>query len=191
MASFFLVHKYFIWCCLTRNRNGTPRPQVRRVIAEVDIIDTKKVDVGDTAPDFTLKDHTGEEFTLSHQKGTRVLLSFHPLAWTEVCAQQMKSLEKARDKLSSRSTIAVGISVDSVPSKSAWATTLGVHHTPLLSDFWPHGQVAQRYGLFRNTDGFSERANVIIDENNKVLFVKVYPIATLPNITELLDILDK
>ena len=154
-------------------------------------MDTKKVQIGDTAPDFTLKGHTGEEFTLSHQKGTRVLLSFHPLAWTEVCAQQMKSLEKARDKLNSCDTIAVGISVDSVPSKSAWAKTLGVHHTLLLSDFWPLGQVAQYYGLLRITDGFSERANVIIDEDRKVLFVKVYPIATLPDITDLLDVLEK
>jgi peroxiredoxin len=98
----------------------------------------------------------------------------------------MKSLEDNRDVFSLLNTVAVGISVDSVPSKKAWAETLGITHTPLLFDFWPHGVVAQQYGLFREANGFSERANVIIDEKQNVVFVKVYPVHTVPDIGEVI-----
>ncbi|MFH0913821.1 MAG: redoxin domain-containing protein [Chloroflexota bacterium] len=81
----------------------------------------RNLKTGDTAPDFTLKDQSGKEFRLSESKGKRVLLSFHPLAWTGVCAQQMQSLEKSKGTFDSLNTVAVGISVDSVPTKKAWA----------------------------------------------------------------------
>ncbi len=102
------------------------------------------------------------------------------------CAAQMKSLEDNRDVFSTLNTLAVGISVDSVPCKKAWAETLGIIHTPLLCDFWPHGVVAQHYGLFREANGFSERANVLIDEKQNVVFVKVYPVHTVPDIGEVI-----
>ena len=76
---------------------------------------------GDKAKDFTLKDQDGKELHLSDLKGIRVLLSFHPLAWTSVCADQMTSLEKARSRFEKHNTVALGISVDTVPSKKAWA----------------------------------------------------------------------
>jgi peroxiredoxin len=123
---------------------------------------------GDKAKDFTLSDQDEKEIRLSGFKGKKVLLSFHPLAWTPVCADQMKSLEKNRGRFEKLNTIALGISVDTVPSKKAWAKELGIRNTKLLSDFWPHGKVAQLYGLFREKDGFSERAN-IIEEIIKVL----------------------
>jgi peroxiredoxin len=78
-----------------------------------------------------------------------------------------------------------------VPSKKAWAESLGIKNTRLLSDFWPHGKVARAYGLFRKDDGISERANVIIDEKGTVAFIKVYPIGKLPDIEEILDVLKK
>ncbi len=74
------------------------------------------------------------------------------------CAGQMKSLEDNRDVFSTLNTIAVGISVDSVPCKKAWADTLGIIHTPLLCDFWPQGAVAQHYGIFREANGFSRKS---------------------------------
>lgn len=86
--------------------------------------------------------------------------------------------------------MALGISVDTVPSKKAWAKELGIKNTRLLSDFWPHGEVACLYGIFREKDGFSERANIIIDENGQVVFVKVYPIAQLPDVEEIIKVLD-
>ncbi len=144
--------------------------------------------VGKKAKDFTLKDHNGQDFLLSQLLGRRVLLSFHPLAWTPVCAQQMKDLEtnqKAFDKLH---TVAVGLSVDSVPCKGAWAKSLKIKKTLLLADFWPHGEVAKSLGILRK-EGFSERANIIIDAKGKVEYVKIYPIKQLPDLEEILKVL--
>jgi peroxiredoxin len=147
----------------------------------------RKKEIGKTAKDFTLKDQNGKEFKLSSFSGKRVLLSFHPLAWTDVCAKQMKSLEDNREILGSLNTIALGMSVDTIPSKKAWAKSLSIENTPLLSDFWPHGEVAKRYGIFREKNGFSERANIIIDENQKIVFFKVYEISQLPDMNEIID----
>ncbi len=143
------------------------------------------VAVGKKLKDFKLKDQNRQDFALAGFLGKRVLLSFHPLAWTAVCAQQMQSLERNRKALEKLNTVAVGLSVDAVPSKSAWAKSLRIRHTRLLSDFWPHGGVAKTLGLLRD-EGFSERANVIVDEKGKVIFVKIYPIRELPDIAEIL-----
>ena len=147
----------------------------------------RKQEVGKQAKDFALKDQNGKEFKLSSFKGKKVLLSFHPLAWTEVCARQMKSLEDNKGTLDSLNTIAFGLSVDTVPSKKAWAESLGIKETPLLSDFWPHGEVAKSYGIFREKHGFSVRANVILDEDQKIIFFKVYEIGKLPDINEIIN----
>jgi len=82
----------------------------------------------------------------------------------------------------------VGLSIDSVPSKAAWAKSLRIKNTRLLADFWPHGGVAKSVGLLR-AEGFSERANVIVNETGKIIFVKVYPIRELPDIGEILRVL--
>ena len=146
---------------------------------------------GEMAPDFSLKEQDGKDFRLSVLRGRRVLLSFHPLAWTKVCAQQMQSLEANREAFGSLNTVSVGISVDAVPTKNAWAKELGIKETPLLADFWPHGQVARLYGIFRDKEGFSERANIILDERGRVVFVKIYEISQLPDINEIIGVLKK
>jgi peroxiredoxin len=150
-----------------------------------------RVKVGDGFRDFSLEDQNEMVFTLSKFKGKKVLLSFHPLAWTSVCSEQMKSLEKNKEAFDSLNTTAVGVSCDTVPSKKAWAKSLGIESTRLLSDFWPHGRVAETYGIFRTKYGTSERANIIIDENQKVAFVKVYPVGQLPDIKEIIEALKK
>ncbi|ACJ16350.1 thioredoxin peroxidase [Thermococcus onnurineus NA1] len=147
------------------------------------------VKVGDVAPDFVLKDQNGEEFRLSDFRGRKVLLSFHPLAWTSICERQMKALEEHYDELEELNVVPVGISVDPVPTKKAWADHMGLKKLRMLADFWPHGEVARKYGLFREKDGISERANVIIDENGRVAFVKIYPLGELPNLNEILAVL--
>jgi peroxiredoxin len=151
----------------------------------------RKVKVGDAAPDFTLQDQDGKDFKLSALKGKRVLLSFHPLAWTDVCAKQMRSLEENYSSFESLNTVPVGISVDTVPAKKAWADNLGIKKVPLLSDFWPHGAVAKLYDIFREKNGFSERANIIVDEKGKIALFKTYPLSQLPDINEIIDILKK
>jgi peroxiredoxin len=145
--------------------------------------------IGKEAFDFVLFDHNNEKFKLSDFKGKKILLSFHPLAWTGICAKQMKSLEKNYEVFNKLNTIAVGINIDSIPSKNAWAKSLDIKNTRLLSDFWPHGEVAKLYTLFKEKEGFSERANIIIDENQIINFVKIYDISELPDINEIIDFL--
>jgi len=117
----------------------------------------RMVKPGDPAKNFSLKDQNDKTFDLYEQEGKRTLLSFHPLAWTEFCAAQMTSLEENREVLASLNCVPVGISVDSRPSKQAWAQSLRIVHTPLLCDFWPHGAIARKYGLFREVIGFLQQ----------------------------------
>ena len=135
--------------------------------------------------DFRLLDQNGKPFHLADLKGKKVLLSFHPLAWTPVCAKQMQALEKNNKIFAKLNTIVVGISVDSVPGKKAWAKSLKIKKTGLLADFWPHGGVAKMLGIFRK-EGFSERANIILNEKGVVEFKKIYPIGQLPDIKEII-----
>jgi peroxiredoxin len=144
------------------------------------------IKVGDKLKDFNLTDHFGKQIKLSELKGKKVLLSFHPLAWTSVCALQMQALEANFPEFEKLNTVALGMSVDSVPSKTAWAKELGVSKTSLVADFWPHGGLAKELGIFREKDGISERANILVDENGIAIWVKVYPIAQLPDIKEVL-----
>ena len=144
---------------------------------------------GDQAPDFVLEDQDRKLFTLSEERGKRVLLSFHPLAWTKVCAEQMLDLEENSGRFEDLNTTAVGISVDATPSKRAWADKLGLKKTRMLSDFWPHGDVARYYSIFREKQGTSERANVVVDEKGKIVFFKIYEIAELPDIEEVVNFL--
>ncbi|MGB9176307.1 MAG: redoxin domain-containing protein [Methanoregula sp.] len=155
------------------------------------MIQAAMVQPGDPARNFSLKDQNDKTFDLYEQAGKRVLLSFHPLAWTDFCAAQMKSLEENREKFISLNCMAVGISVDSRPCKQAWAKSLSITHTPLLCDFWPHGAAAMKYGIFRDENGFSERANIMVDEKQKVVFVKIYPVHSVPDIQEIVGFLER
>jgi len=147
------------------------------------------IEIGNRAPDFALKDQNGRTVKLTAFKGKRVLLSFRPLAWTVVCHDQMRLLEEHHLRFDELNTVALGIGVDSVPSNKAWAEAMDIVNTRLLSDFWPHGEVARRYGIFRDKDGFSERASIIVDEQQQVVFARVYPKSQLPDFDEILEFL--
>jgi peroxiredoxin len=150
------------------------------------------IKIGDALPDFVLPDHHNKMISTEELRGKNILLSFHPLAWTDICARQMRSLENKKTVFDKLNTIAVGISIDSVPSKKAWAEKeLGIKHTRLLADFWPHGRIAMNLGIFREKDGFSERANIICNEKGIIEFVKIYDISSLPDIEEILMFLEK
>lgn len=103
----------------------------------------------------------------------------------------MKSLEANLDRFEKLNTVAFGVSVDTVPSKRAWARELGIEKTRLLSDFWPHGEVAKLYGVFREDKGFSRRANIILDENQHVVFAKSYLADQLPDLEEIMKELER
>lgn len=150
-----------------------------------------KIKTGDAAPDFTLKNQNDKEINLSSLKGKKVLLSFHPLAWTSVCEIQMKTLEIKRKIFEESNTVALGVSVDSVPCKKAWAKHMEIINTDLVSDFWPHGDVAKKYDLFIEKAGISGRANILINEQGKIELVKVYEISEIPDIEEIVKVILK
>jgi alkyl hydroperoxide reductase subunit AhpC len=103
----------------------------------------------------------------------------------------MGNLEAHRGDFESRNAVALGLSIDTVPSKKAWAEEMGVENTQLLSDHWPHGEVARNYGIFREGDGFSERAVFVVDQEGVVQWKKVYPIGEQPDVDEILTAVEK
>ncbi len=147
------------------------------------------IGVNSQAPDFTLPDQFGEDVTLSDFRGKKVILSFHPLAWTSVCEAQVRELEALYSELTKLSAVPLSISVDPVPTKRAWAKHMGVVRTSLLSDFWPHGRVAQMYGLFKKEKGISGRAVIVVDEEGRVIYAKEYPLREKPDMGEVLELL--
>ena len=150
-----------------------------------------RIKLGDTCKDFSLESHTEALINTAALAGKKLLLSFHPLAWTPVCAKQMQSLEANCKAFQLLNTVPLGLSVDAAPCKKAWAKSLGIEKVNLLADFWPHGGLAAKLGLFIDKQGFSNRANVILDEKRKAIFVKVYPLSELPDIKEVLAFLKK
>ncbi|MFZ7134075.1 MAG: redoxin domain-containing protein [Eubacteriales bacterium] len=145
--------------------------------------------VGDIAPDFLVKDQNSVDVSLHDFIGKKVLMSWHPLAWTPVCTDQMRSIENNYDTFLQLNTIPLGFSVDPQPCKAAWATALVIQKLRMPSDFWPHGQIAQKYGIFDENKGVSERVNIIVDEKGKVCWIKGYPSGELPNIQEVIQFL--
>ncbi|MBC3796811.1 redoxin domain-containing protein [Acetobacterium tundrae] len=145
------------------------------------------IKVGEKAPDFKLQDQSEKEISLSLFKGKKVLLSWHPLAWTAVCTDQMRSLERNFKQFEEKNTVVLGLSIDSQPSKSVWARVLCLNNIKILADFNPLGEVSRKYGIFREDRGSSERANILIDENGMVIWAKLYEIHTLPDVAEILQ----
>lgn len=150
-----------------------------------------KLKPGDTAPEFLLKNQNDLEISLASLKGKKTLLSFHPLAWTPTCEIQMRSLEIKFKTFTELNTVALGVSVDSVPCKKAWAQFMNISETNLVADFWPHGDVAKKYELFNEKSGASGRANILIDENGKIELVKIYEAREIPDIEEILRFIKK
>ena len=137
--------------------------------------------VGDDAPDFELRTHKGGTVKLSDFRGKKnVVLAFHPLAFTPVCANQMRAYESDLSQFEKAGAAVLGISIDAQPAKAAWAKTLDSISYDLLSDFHPHGEVAQKYGVFRPKEGFSERAVFVVNKAGKIAWSKVYDIPELP-----------
>jgi peroxiredoxin (alkyl hydroperoxide reductase subunit C) len=131
------------------------------------------IEVGDEAPGFTLRDQNNEEIVLSSFRGTKaVLVIFYPLAFTGICTGE---LCKVRDELPTYQNDGVQvltISVDSPYSHKVFSEKEG-YEFPLLSDFWPHGGVAQAYGVFNDKTGFANRGTFLIDKAGVVRFAEM------------------
>jgi mycoredoxin-dependent peroxiredoxin len=134
------------------------------------------VEIGDTAPDFELKDQTGQPVRLSDYRGKKaVVLVFYPLTFTSTCESELCSIRDEIDTFRNDEVETLAISVDSPPTHQRWAHEQGFDF-PLLSDFWPHGAVASTYGVFEETLGFAARATFIIDREGEVVYTDRNPI---------------
>ncbi len=126
------------------------------------------VDIGDKAPDFTLKDQHGQDVSLADYRGTKnVVLVFYPLAFTGTCQGELCSLRDDLPRFENDRAQVLTVSVDSPASHRVWADREGFTF-PLLSDFWPHGEVARQYGVFDDVRGFSLRGTFVIDTEGVV-----------------------
>jgi peroxiredoxin (alkyl hydroperoxide reductase subunit C) len=139
-----------------------------------------RVKVGDAAPDFALQSIAGSEVRLSSYRGkANVLLSFIPAAWTPVCSGQWPGYNIAQAEFEKNDAVLLGISVDNIPTLYAWTKQMGELWFPVLSDFFPHGAVAAKYGVLRS-DGTAERALIFINKQGKITAIHVGDINIRP-----------
>ncbi len=145
---------------------------------------------GELAPDFALPDANGDLVRLSDFRGRNVLLVFYPLDWSPGCSKQLDLYQQELDEFRQRNVEVIGVSVDSLYSHGAWAAVRGITF-PLLADFQPKGEVARRYQVWREADGFSERALYLVDADGVIRYAHVSPkLQHVPDIYELFDVLD-
>jgi peroxiredoxin (alkyl hydroperoxide reductase subunit C) len=150
-----------------------------------------KVKVGGRAPDFTLSAISGEKISLKQYQGKKnVVLSFVPAAWTPVCSDQWPGYNIIKEIFDQNDAILLGMTVDNIPTLFAWTNQMGKLWFPVLSDFWPHGAVAKKYGVLRS-DGVSERASFIIDKKGIIRYIDVHDINKRPPLEDLVNQLEK
>ncbi len=149
-----------------------------------------KVKRGDRAPNFILPSVSGEKISLHHFLGKKnVVLSFVPAAWTPVCSDQWPGYNIVKDIFDQYDAILLGITVDNLPTLFAWTNQMGKLWFPVLSDFWPHGAVAKKYGVLRS-DGVSERALFLIDKKGIIRYIDVHNINERPPLEDLMRALE-
>ena len=155
-------------------------------------IDSKlKVKVGDLAPDFTLPSVGGQEIRLSQYRGkSNVMISFVPAAWTPVCSDQWPGYNIVKEMFDENDAVLIGITVDNIPTLYAWTNQMGDLWFPVLSDFWPHGAVAKKYGVLRS-NGVSERALIFIDKKGIIQDIQVSDINVRPDLAQCATTLKK
>ena len=129
--------------------------------------------VGATAPDFTLRDQNQQPITLSgYRDAKNVLLVFFPLAFTGICQGELDLLRDHLPDFENADSAVLAISVGPPPTHKIWATQSGFTF-PVLSDFWPHGQVSQAYGVFNEVAGISNRGTFVVDRSGIIRFAEM------------------
>ncbi|NRQ31111.1 peroxiredoxin [Nonomuraea sp. NN258] len=136
--------------------------------------------VGAPAPDFELQDQHGTPVRLSELRGRKVVLVFYPLAFSGICHAELSAL---RDFTFPEGVRVLTVSVDSIYSLRAWADREGYAFS-LLSDFWPHGQVAQAYGVFDEVKGLALRGTFIIDGEGVIRWSVVNPTSSARDVAD-------
>ena len=150
-----------------------------------------KLKIGDKAPDFTLPAVSGGKISLGQYRGKKnVVISFVPAAWTPVCSDQWPGYNIIKNIFDQYDAMLLGITVDNIPTLYAWTKQMGDLWFPVLSDFWPHGAVADNYGVLRS-DGASERALFVIDKKGIIRYIDVHDINKRPRLEDLVRELEK
>jgi peroxiredoxin len=141
---------------------------------------------GEMAPDFGLTNQRREQVRLSDFRGKkRVVLGFHPMAFTPVCANQMTGYEKDLARFEAADAVVFGVSTDPQPSKTGWAAALGGISFDMLSDYHPKGHVSRQYGVYSEEAGFSQRAVFVVGKDGRIAWSKVYDMDTQPDNEEI------
>jgi len=148
------------------------------------------IEIGQSAPDFTLKGSDDQEHTLSGYQGKPVVLAFYPLDFSPVCSKEHACFKEDMGRFNELGAVVLGISVDSVWAHKAFAASAGISY-PLLADFQPRGKVAGLYGLFLEEKGITDRATVIVDREGKVAYFKSHGVPNARDDEELLAALAK
>ncbi len=153
--------------------------------------ESKTLHVGDVAPDFTLKTASGATWRLSDFRGKKnVVLAFVPFAFSGVCSTQLPSYEADLNRFKDLNTEVVSISMDSTYALSAWAKSMNTSF-PLLSDFYPQGQVVDTYGV-RHPAGMAERSLFVIDKEGIIRYIEItHTPGEMPDNVDLFEALSK
>jgi peroxiredoxin (alkyl hydroperoxide reductase subunit C) len=131
------------------------------------------VEVGSQAPDFTTRNAAGEEVTLSSFRGSKaVLLVFYPFAFSGICTGELCQVREDLPRFQNDDVQILAVSTDPTFTLKAWARAEDFTF-PLLTDFWPHGAIAQAYGVFNDKAGFAVRGTFLIDTDGVVRFAEV------------------
>ena len=144
---------------------------------------------GTKAPEFSLKDTPDQKVALSDLKGRPVILVFYPADFSPVCGDELALFNEILPEFQKHNAQLLGISVDNVWCHLAFAKNRNLHF-PLLSDFHPKGEVAQRYGVYRQQDGITERALFVIDGQGITRWSYVSPIGVNPGVNGVLTALE-
>jgi peroxiredoxin len=140
--------------------------------------------VGQTAPDFVLKDQQQKEVKLSEFAGKKkVVLVFYPLDWSPTCTNEHACFVNDMKRFETLDAEVLGLSVDSVWSHKAYAEKMGIKYS-LLADFHPRGATGEKYGVYLPERGITGRAIFIVDKQGKVAWAKNYDTKVVPDIKE-------
>jgi peroxiredoxin len=145
---------------------------------------------GTPAPDFTLRVTPDQYLSLSDLAGRPVILAFYPADWSPVCGDQMALYNEILPEFKKHDAELLGISVDGAWCHEAFAKDRRLHF-PLLADFHPKGEVAKKYGAYREREGVCERALFVTDRNGVIFWSYCSPIAVNPGADGILDALEK
>jgi peroxiredoxin len=146
--------------------------------------------VGQAAPDFTLKNSDGEVVSLSDFRGKKVVLVFFPFAFTGICTAELCAIRDNADNFIDDETVVVSISCDSSPTLKNFKEQENFSHI-LLSDFWPHGEVARAYGVFLEERGMATRGTFVIDREGVIQWLVINEPGAARNTADYRDALAK